>query len=126
MYIYIIYICIYIYVYIYVYIYMYIYIIYICINVYIYIYIHIYKYIYIRIYIYVYIYIYIYVHTLWNTLCSQESDGVYWGEDKKTFGDFEVEVKSSDASPTVVSRNMLLRHVKVRHHLLTEALGDHI
>ncbi|XP_056271125.1 receptor-type tyrosine-protein phosphatase C isoform X2 [Pseudoliparis swirei] len=45
-------------------------------------------------------------------LGEEESDGVYWGEDKKTFGDFEVEVKSSDASPTVVSRNMLLRHVK--------------
>ncbi|XP_070816803.1 receptor-type tyrosine-protein phosphatase C [Chaetodon trifascialis] len=47
--------------------------------------------------------------------CSEgdkESDSVYWDKDKKTFGDFEVELVSTDTSPTFISRNMLLRHVK--------------
>ncbi|XP_035863123.1 receptor-type tyrosine-protein phosphatase C isoform X2 [Sander lucioperca] len=43
---------------------------------------------------------------------DQESDCVYWDKDKKTFGDFEVEVASTDTSPTFISRNMLIRHVK--------------
>lgn len=45
--------------------------------------------------------------------CSQESDCVYWDKDKKTFGDFEVLVTSTDTSPTFIVRNMLIRHVKV-------------
>uniref|UniRef100_A0A8C3AYW8 Receptor-type tyrosine-protein phosphatase C n=1 Tax=Cyclopterus lumpus TaxID=8103 RepID=A0A8C3AYW8_CYCLU len=46
--------------------------------------------------------------------CSEgdKSDCVYWGKDKKTFGDFEVELASTDTSPTFISRNMLIRHVK--------------
>ncbi|XP_042371030.1 receptor-type tyrosine-protein phosphatase C isoform X2 [Plectropomus leopardus] len=47
--------------------------------------------------------------------CSEgdkESDCVYWDNDKKTFGDFEVEVASTDTSPTFIIRNMLIRHVK--------------
>ncbi|XP_069009367.1 receptor-type tyrosine-protein phosphatase C isoform X1 [Embiotoca jacksoni] len=47
--------------------------------------------------------------------CSEgdkEPDSVYWGKDKKTFGDIEVEVASTDTSPTSISRNMLIRHVK--------------
>lgn len=47
------------------------------------------------------------------TSSSQESDGIYWDKDKKTFGDFEVEVASTDITPTFTTRNMLLRHVKV-------------
>ncbi|KAK1897605.1 Receptor-type tyrosine-protein phosphatase C [Dissostichus eleginoides] len=43
---------------------------------------------------------------------SEESDSVYWDKDKKTFGDFEVEVESTDTSPTFITRIMLLRHVK--------------
>ncbi|XP_078114764.1 receptor-type tyrosine-protein phosphatase C isoform X2 [Sander vitreus] len=43
---------------------------------------------------------------------DQESDYVYWDKDKKTFGDFEVEVASTDTSPTFISRNMLIHHVK--------------
>ncbi|TDH08749.1 hypothetical protein EPR50_G00101020, partial [Perca flavescens] len=43
---------------------------------------------------------------------DEESDCVYWDKDKKTFGDFEVEVASTDTSPTFISRNMLIRHVK--------------
>uniref|UniRef100_A0A3B4U6V7 Receptor-type tyrosine-protein phosphatase C n=1 Tax=Seriola dumerili TaxID=41447 RepID=A0A3B4U6V7_SERDU len=43
---------------------------------------------------------------------DQESDCVYWGKDKKTFGDFEVEVVSTDTTPTFISRDMLIRHVK--------------
>ncbi|XP_029285387.1 receptor-type tyrosine-protein phosphatase C isoform X2 [Cottoperca gobio] len=47
--------------------------------------------------------------------CSEgqmESDCVYWDNDNKTFGDFEVEVASTDTSPTFISRNLLIRHVK--------------
>ncbi|XP_070764618.1 receptor-type tyrosine-protein phosphatase C [Enoplosus armatus] len=47
--------------------------------------------------------------------CSEgdkESDCVYWDKDQKTFGDFEVEVTSTDTSPTFILRNMLIRHVK--------------
>ncbi|KAK5869676.1 hypothetical protein PBY51_024378 [Eleginops maclovinus] len=43
---------------------------------------------------------------------SEESDSLYWDKDKKTFGDFEVEVTSTDTSPTFITRNMLLRYVK--------------
>uniref|UniRef100_A0A671Y679 Receptor-type tyrosine-protein phosphatase C n=1 Tax=Sparus aurata TaxID=8175 RepID=A0A671Y679_SPAAU len=46
--------------------------------------------------------------------CSEEdkSDSVYWDKDKKTFGEIEVEVASTDTSPTLITRNMLIRHVK--------------
>ncbi|XP_027146065.1 receptor-type tyrosine-protein phosphatase C isoform X4 [Larimichthys crocea] len=43
---------------------------------------------------------------------DKESDCVYWDKDKKTFGECEVEVTSTDTSPTFVTRNMLIRHVK--------------
>ncbi|XP_076581944.1 receptor-type tyrosine-protein phosphatase C [Chaetodon auriga] len=43
---------------------------------------------------------------------DEESDCVYWDKDKKVFGDFEVELVSTDTSPAFISRNMLLRHVK--------------
>ncbi|CAJ1060921.1 receptor-type tyrosine-protein phosphatase C [Xyrichtys novacula] len=43
---------------------------------------------------------------------EKESDCVYWDKEKKTFGDFEVEVASTDITPTFTTRNMLLRHVK--------------
>ncbi|KAI3368598.1 hypothetical protein L3Q82_025600 [Scortum barcoo] len=47
--------------------------------------------------------------------CSEgdkESDGIYWDKDKKTFGDFEVTVASTETSPSFIVRNMLIRHVK--------------
>ncbi|XP_036970862.1 receptor-type tyrosine-protein phosphatase C [Acanthopagrus latus] len=46
--------------------------------------------------------------------CSEgdKSDSVYWDQDKKTFGEIEVEVASTDTSPTLITRNMLIRHVK--------------
>lgn len=44
---------------------------------------------------------------------SHSQDCVYWDNNKKTYGDFEVELVSTDNSPTFVRRNMLLRHVKV-------------
>ncbi|XP_041790791.1 receptor-type tyrosine-protein phosphatase C isoform X2 [Chelmon rostratus] len=46
--------------------------------------------------------------------CSEgdKADCVYWDKDQKTFEDFEVEVVSTDTSPTFITRNMLLRHVK--------------
>lgn len=52
-------------------------------------------------------------------LFSQESDCVYWSKDKKTFGDTEVQVASIDTFPAFISRNMLIRHVKVIQQLLT-------
>ncbi|KAM9358392.1 receptor-type tyrosine-protein phosphatase C [Symphorus nematophorus] len=47
--------------------------------------------------------------------CSEgekESDCIYWDKEKKTFGELEVEVASTDISPTFITRNMLIRHVK--------------
>uniref|UniRef100_A0A7N8WTC2 protein-tyrosine-phosphatase n=1 Tax=Mastacembelus armatus TaxID=205130 RepID=A0A7N8WTC2_9TELE len=44
---------------------------------------------------------------------DMESDCVYWGNDKKVFGDFEVEVVNTDTSPTFICRTMLIHHVKV-------------
>ncbi|XP_073332197.1 receptor-type tyrosine-protein phosphatase C [Pagrus major] len=46
--------------------------------------------------------------------CSEgdRSDSVYWDKEKKTFGEIEVEVASTDTSPTLITRNMLIRHVK--------------
>ncbi|GLD49819.1 receptor-type tyrosine-protein phosphatase C [Lates japonicus] len=41
-----------------------------------------------------------------------ESDSVYWDKDKKTFADLEVEVASTDITPTFITRNLLVRHVK--------------
>ncbi|XP_069377837.1 receptor-type tyrosine-protein phosphatase C isoform X2 [Paralichthys olivaceus] len=43
---------------------------------------------------------------------NKESDTVYWDKDKRTFGDLEVEVASTDANPTFISRNLLIRHVR--------------
>lgn len=41
-----------------------------------------------------------------------DEDCVYWGTDKKTFGDFEVEVTSTETSPAFTSRTMIIRHSK--------------
>ncbi|KAM8875228.1 receptor-type tyrosine-protein phosphatase C isoform 2-T4 [Spinachia spinachia] len=41
-----------------------------------------------------------------------ESGCVYWGKDNKTFGDIEVELASTDTSPSIIGRNMLIRHFK--------------
>ncbi|XP_068599267.1 receptor-type tyrosine-protein phosphatase C [Brachionichthys hirsutus] len=41
---------------------------------------------------------------------EEDKESVYW--DEKTYEDFEVEVVSTDASPTFIRRNMLIRHVK--------------
>uniref|UniRef100_A0AAQ5YN60 protein-tyrosine-phosphatase n=1 Tax=Amphiprion ocellaris TaxID=80972 RepID=A0AAQ5YN60_AMPOC len=46
--------------------------------------------------------------------CSEgDKESVYWDEDKKTFGEIEVEVASTDTCPAFIRRNMLIRHVKV-------------
>uniref|UniRef100_A0A665X1X0 Receptor-type tyrosine-protein phosphatase C n=1 Tax=Echeneis naucrates TaxID=173247 RepID=A0A665X1X0_ECHNA len=47
---------------------------------------------------------------------DQESNCVYWGKDKTAFGDLEVEVTSTDTTPTFICRNMLIRHIKVTQH----------
>uniref|UniRef100_A0A3P8SD43 Receptor-type tyrosine-protein phosphatase C n=2 Tax=Amphiprion percula TaxID=161767 RepID=A0A3P8SD43_AMPPE len=45
--------------------------------------------------------------------CSEgDKESVYWDEDKKTFGEIEVEVASTDTCPAFIRRNMLIRHVK--------------
>ncbi|XP_062419386.1 receptor-type tyrosine-protein phosphatase C isoform X2 [Pungitius pungitius] len=41
-----------------------------------------------------------------------ESNCVYWDKDKKTFGDIEVELASTETSPSLIIRNMLIRHIK--------------
>ncbi|XP_034036013.1 receptor-type tyrosine-protein phosphatase C [Thalassophryne amazonica] len=43
---------------------------------------------------------------------NKESDSVYWGTEKKTFGEIEVEVTSTDTSPTYITRNLLISHIK--------------
>lgn len=45
--------------------------------------------------------------------CSQDS--VYWGEDKKIFEDIEVELKSTENSPSFTLRNMSIHDMKVTH-----------
>uniref|UniRef100_A0A7N8WN01 Receptor-type tyrosine-protein phosphatase C n=1 Tax=Mastacembelus armatus TaxID=205130 RepID=A0A7N8WN01_9TELE len=41
---------------------------------------------------------------------DMESDCVYWGNDKKVFGDFEVEVVNTDTSPTFICLVLTQRH----------------
>ncbi|XP_076009097.1 receptor-type tyrosine-protein phosphatase C isoform X2 [Genypterus blacodes] len=48
---------------------------------------------------------------------GEESDSTYWGKEKKTFGDFEVELTSTDTSPTFITRNMQIRHTKRKESL---------
>uniref|UniRef100_A0A3Q3K9D1 Receptor-type tyrosine-protein phosphatase C n=1 Tax=Monopterus albus TaxID=43700 RepID=A0A3Q3K9D1_MONAL len=43
---------------------------------------------------------------------KESNDSVYWAKEKETFGDFEVEVESTETSPTSITRNMLISHVK--------------
>ncbi|XP_057696239.1 receptor-type tyrosine-protein phosphatase C [Corythoichthys intestinalis] len=42
---------------------------------------------------------------------ADEKESAYWDKEN-TFGDIEVEVTSTDVSPNVINRNMLIRHVK--------------
>ncbi|XP_077462842.1 receptor-type tyrosine-protein phosphatase C isoform X2 [Stigmatopora argus] len=42
---------------------------------------------------------------------SDEKESVYWDKENN-FGDIEVEVTSTDTSPNVINRNMLIRHLK--------------
>uniref|UniRef100_A0A674NX79 Receptor-type tyrosine-protein phosphatase C n=1 Tax=Takifugu rubripes TaxID=31033 RepID=A0A674NX79_TAKRU len=49
--------------------------------------------------------------------CSQgDEDCVYWGEDKKTVEDIEVETESTDNSPNFILRNMMIHHLKTDAH----------
>ncbi|TWW58153.1 Receptor-type tyrosine-protein phosphatase C [Takifugu flavidus] len=49
--------------------------------------------------------------------CSQgDEDCVYWGEDKKTVEDIEVEIESTDNSPNFILRNMTIHHLKTDAH----------
>ncbi|XP_013862777.1 receptor-type tyrosine-protein phosphatase C, partial [Austrofundulus limnaeus] len=43
---------------------------------------------------------------------KEDSEPLYWSKEKQTFGDYEVEVTSTDISPIFISRRMQLRHVK--------------
>uniref|UniRef100_A0A1A8G7Y0 Receptor-type tyrosine-protein phosphatase C n=1 Tax=Nothobranchius korthausae TaxID=1143690 RepID=A0A1A8G7Y0_9TELE len=44
--------------------------------------------------------------------CKEDSEPIYWSREKKTFGDFEVEVTSTDISPSVITRSIQIRHVR--------------
>uniref|UniRef100_A0A1A7W8W8 Receptor-type tyrosine-protein phosphatase C n=2 Tax=Iconisemion striatum TaxID=60296 RepID=A0A1A7W8W8_9TELE len=44
--------------------------------------------------------------------CKEDSAPVYWSKEKKTFGDFEVEVTSTDISPSFIARSIQIRHVR--------------
>ncbi|XP_035767456.1 receptor-type tyrosine-protein phosphatase C-like [Neolamprologus brichardi] len=41
-----------------------------------------------------------------------DADGIYWDKEKKSFGEIEVEVTSTDNSPSFIRRTMQIRHVK--------------
>lgn len=43
---------------------------------------------------------------------KEDDESIYWSKEKKTFGDIEVEVSSTEITPTFISRTMLVRHVK--------------
>lgn len=43
---------------------------------------------------------------------KDDTDCGYWAKEKKVFGEIEVEVTSTDISPLLTSRTMLIRHVK--------------
>ncbi|XP_034439592.1 receptor-type tyrosine-protein phosphatase C [Hippoglossus hippoglossus] len=43
---------------------------------------------------------------------NKESDTVYWDKDKRTFGDLEVEVVSTDTTPNFIRRNLMIRQDK--------------
>lgn len=40
-------------------------------------------------------------------------DSMYWDEEKKTFGYFEVEVTNTETFPAFISRTMRIHHIKV-------------
>uniref|UniRef100_A0A8C6P2F6 protein-tyrosine-phosphatase n=1 Tax=Nothobranchius furzeri TaxID=105023 RepID=A0A8C6P2F6_NOTFU len=44
--------------------------------------------------------------------CKEDSEPIYWSREKKTFGDIEVEVTSTDISPSVITRSIQIRHVR--------------
>ncbi|KAM4740062.1 receptor-type tyrosine-protein phosphatase C [Anableps anableps] len=43
---------------------------------------------------------------------KEDGERLYWSKEKETFGDFEVEVSSTEITPVFITRNMLVRHVK--------------
>ncbi|XP_027883759.1 receptor-type tyrosine-protein phosphatase C isoform X2 [Xiphophorus couchianus] len=43
---------------------------------------------------------------------KEDGEPLYWRKEKKTFGDFEVEVSSTEITPVFITRTMLVRHVK--------------
>nr|XP_024661442.1 receptor-type tyrosine-protein phosphatase C isoform X1 [Maylandia zebra] len=43
---------------------------------------------------------------------SEAADCIYWDKEKKSFGEIEVEVTSTDNSPNFIRRTMQIRHVK--------------
>lgn len=55
------------------------------------------------------------IHTslVYTFMFLHSQDCGYWGKDKKTFEDLEVDLVSTDKSPTFIIRSMLIRHVKV-------------
>uniref|UniRef100_A0A1A8RX93 Receptor-type tyrosine-protein phosphatase C n=1 Tax=Nothobranchius rachovii TaxID=451742 RepID=A0A1A8RX93_9TELE len=44
--------------------------------------------------------------------CKEDSEPIYWSREKKTYGDIEVEVTSTDISPSVITRSIQIRHVR--------------
>uniref|UniRef100_A0A8C6P2Q4 Receptor-type tyrosine-protein phosphatase C n=1 Tax=Nothobranchius furzeri TaxID=105023 RepID=A0A8C6P2Q4_NOTFU len=47
-----------------------------------------------------------------NTFGGGDIEPIYWSREKKTFGDIEVEVTSTDISPSVITRSIQIRHVR--------------
>ncbi|XP_017269055.1 receptor-type tyrosine-protein phosphatase C isoform X2 [Kryptolebias marmoratus] len=51
---------------------------------------------------------------------KEDSEPDYWSKEKETFGDFEVEVTSTEISPIFISRKMQLHHVKRKESRLVK------
>ncbi|XP_043986456.1 receptor-type tyrosine-protein phosphatase C isoform X3 [Gambusia affinis] len=43
---------------------------------------------------------------------KEDGEPLYWRKEKETFGEFEVEVSSTEITPVFITRTMLVRHVK--------------
>ncbi|XP_038142088.1 receptor-type tyrosine-protein phosphatase C [Cyprinodon tularosa] len=51
---------------------------------------------------------------------KEDDEAIYWSKEKKTFGDYEVEVSNTEMTPTFITRNMLVRYVKRKESRLVK------
>uniref|UniRef100_A0A3Q2FV67 protein-tyrosine-phosphatase n=1 Tax=Cyprinodon variegatus TaxID=28743 RepID=A0A3Q2FV67_CYPVA len=51
---------------------------------------------------------------------KEDDEAIYWSKEKKTFGDYEVEVSNIEMTPNFITRNMLVRYVKRKESRLVK------